>query len=85
MAWWGWLLLVAYLPVAALQAVWLGSAIERIERREARRARSSQPPGERRPLTVTVRPRVVSRIGSGGARRPEFEGHGRTGRRGTQP
>jgi hypothetical protein len=46
MAWWGWLLLVAYLPVAALQAVWLGSAIER---REARRARSSQPPGERRP------------------------------------
>jgi hypothetical protein len=49
MAWWGWLLLVAYLPVAALQAVWLGSAMDRLERREARRARSSQPSGERRP------------------------------------
>jgi len=40
MAWWGWLLL-AYLPVSALLAVWLGRAIDLAERRETRRCRSA--------------------------------------------
>jgi len=47
MAWWGWLLLFAYLPVAALQAVWLGHAIDGMERREARRSRKHPSSGRR--------------------------------------
>ena len=48
MALWGWLLLLAYLPLAGLQAVWLGHAIDRMERREARRTRNVPSSGHRR-------------------------------------
>jgi len=48
MAWWGWLLLLAYLPVAALQAVWLSHAIDRMERREAKRLRRRPSSARRR-------------------------------------
>ena len=48
MALWGWLLLLAYLPLAGLQAVWLGSVIDLMQRRETRRGRSRTPSGRRR-------------------------------------
>jgi hypothetical protein len=49
MAWWGWLLLLAYLPVAGLQAVWLGHAIDVFERRATKSAaRDTQSSGDRR-------------------------------------
>lgn len=48
MAWWGWLLLLAYLPVAALQAVWLSHAIDRMERHRAKRPRRRPSSARRR-------------------------------------
>ena len=45
MPWWAWLLLLAYIPLAALQGVWLGLAIEQAERRERGRPRNTRSSG----------------------------------------
>ena len=55
MAWWGWLLL-AYLPVSALLAVFLGRAIDLADRREKTR-RCSPPAG----LQSRIKRRPVAR------------------------
>jgi len=46
MASWGWLLL-AYLPVAALQPMWAYLIVRRVDRAEVRRREASQWPGVR--------------------------------------
>ena len=44
MALWGWLLL-AYLPVAALQPVWAHLVVRSLDRNEVRRSEALQDPG----------------------------------------